>query len=300
MRLVLLGPPGCGKGTQAARLMARFGIPQLSTGEMLREAVAAKTPIGSRAKAVMEGGGLVPDDIVVDLVADRINYKDVARGFILDGFPRTVAQAEAFGALMAEKGLGLDAVIELQVDEALLLNRMRNRVSDALAKGQSVRKDDNPQSFVLRLEAYRAQTSPLSSYYRSKGQLVVVSGMGPVDEVAQEISAGLYALQKKLAESPQFPISLHCPGRRQIHNHLSQRHVAALDGRERGHGSWRAGCYDHLLVSKAHRKITPSPQPFAPRMLCRMCNTLVLLRNSGTEICMLGLRRWSTRPNYAG
>ena len=171
---------------------------------MLREAVAAKTPIGSRAKAVMEGGGLVPDDIVVDLVADRINYKDVARGFILDGFPRTVAQAEAFGALMAAKGLGLDAVIELQVDEALLLNRMRNRVSDALAKGQSVRKDDNPQSFVLRLEAYRAQTSPLSSYYRSKGQLVVVSGMGPVDEVAQEISAGLYALQKKASRKPSI------------------------------------------------------------------------------------------------
>ena len=111
---------------------------------------------------------------------------------------------------------------------------------------------------------------------------------------------GCMLCTKKLAESPQFPISLHCPGRRQIHNHLSQRHVAALDGRERGHGSWRAGCYDHLLVSKAHSKITPSPQPFAPRMLCRMCNTLVLLRNSGTEICMLGLRRWSTRPNYAG
>src|SRR6478672_1152337 len=171
MRLILLGPPGCGKGTQAARLTARFGIPQLSTGEMLREAVAAKTPIGSRAEAVMVGGGLVSDDIVVDLVADRINYKDVARGFILDGFPRTVAQAEAFGALMSKKGLGLDAVIELQVDEALLLNRMRNRVSDALAKGQSVRKDDNPQSFVLRLEAYRAQTAPLSSYYRSKGHM---------------------------------------------------------------------------------------------------------------------------------
>ena len=204
MRLVLLGPPGCGKGTQAARLMARFGIPQLSTGEMLREAVAAKTPIGSRAKAVMEGGGLVPDDIVVDLVADRINYKDVARGFILDGFPRTVAQAEAFGALMAKKGLGLDAVIELQVDEALLLNRMRNRVSDALAKGQSVRKDDNPQSFALRLEAYRAQTAPLSSYYRSKGQLVVVSGMGPVDEVAQEISAGLICFAEKGSRKPSI------------------------------------------------------------------------------------------------
>ena len=215
MRLVLLGPPGCGKGTQAARLMARFGIPQLSTGEMLREAVAATTPIGSRAEAVMERGGLVPDDIVVDLVADRIDCKDVARGFILDGFPRTVAQAETFGALMTEKGLELDAVIELQVDEALLLNRMRNRVSDALAKGQSVRKDDNPQSFALRLEAYRAQTAPLSSYYRSKGQLVVVSGMGPVDEVAQEISAGLIALQKRWAGNPRRLISLHCPGRRQ-------------------------------------------------------------------------------------
>ena len=119
MRLVLLGPPGCGKGTQAARLMAHFGIPQLSTGEMLREAVATKTPIGRRAEAVMEGGGLVSDDIVVDLVADRIDRKDVARGFILDGFPRTVAQADAFGALMSKKRLGLDAVIELQVDEAL-------------------------------------------------------------------------------------------------------------------------------------------------------------------------------------
>ena len=197
MRLVLLGAPGSGKGTQAARLMAHFGIPQLSTGEMLRDAVATKTPIGRRAEGVMEGGGLVSDDIVVDLVADRIDRKDVARGFILDGFPRTVAQAEAFGALMSKNGLGLDAVIELQVDEALLLDRMRTRVSDALAKGQLVRQDDNPQSFALRLEAYRAQTAPLSSYYKAKGQLVVVSGMGPVDEVAQEISAGLIALQNK-------------------------------------------------------------------------------------------------------
>ena len=158
MRLILLGPQ-VWQGNPGRAFDRWFGIPQLSTGEMLREAVAAKTPIGSRAEAVMERGGLVSDDIVVDLVADRIDRKDVARGFILDGFPRTVAQAEAFGALISKKGLGLDAVIELQVDEALLLDRMRTRVSDALAKGQSVRKDDNPQSFALRLEDYLSSNS---------------------------------------------------------------------------------------------------------------------------------------------
>jgi adenylate kinase len=187
MRLILLGPPGAGKGTQAERLIAKHGIVQLSTGEMLRAAVAAGTPIGVRAKSMIEKGDLVPDDLVVSLVADRIDQPDAKRGFVLDGFPRTVPQAEALDRLLADRGLNLDAVIELNVDEGILLKRIEQRAAEMIARGKTVRADDNPDVLKGRLAAYRAQTAPLTGYYGSKGMLKGVDGMDSIDGVTAQI-----------------------------------------------------------------------------------------------------------------
>jgi adenylate kinase len=187
MRIILLGPPGAGKGTQAVRLVDRLGIPQLSTGDMLRAAVAAGTPIGLKAKAVMDSGALVSDEIVVGIVADRIEEPDARKGFILDGFPRTVAQAEALDAMLAQKRLELDAVIEFKVDEKALVDRIVRRAQEAEARGEPIRKDDNPEVFKTRLEAYKAQTAPLSAHYARKGALKAVDGMRPIDEVTETL-----------------------------------------------------------------------------------------------------------------
>lgn len=187
MRIILLGPPGAGKGTQSVRITERFGIPQLSTGDMLRAAVAAGTPVGLKAKEIMDRGDLVSDDVVVGIVADRIEEADARRGFILDGFPRTVAQAEALEAMLARKGLGLDAVIEFKVDEQALVRRIVTRAEEAKARGEPVRKDDNPEVFKTRLDAYRAQTAPLSAHYEGKGMLKTVDGMAPIDEVTRAV-----------------------------------------------------------------------------------------------------------------
>ena len=187
MRLILLGPPGAGKGTQAQRLVEKHGIPQLSTGDMLRAAVKAGTDVGKRAKAIMDAGGLVSDEIVNQIVSDRIVEPDAARGFILDGFPRTVPQAEALTRILADKGLQLDAVIELKVDESALVRRMEKRVADTLAAGGQVRADDNPESFKKRLNEYREKTAPLSKYYAGTGELQMVDGMADVDVVTAEI-----------------------------------------------------------------------------------------------------------------
>jgi adenylate kinase len=194
MRLIFLGPPGAGKGTQAARLVVKHGIPQLSTGDMLRAAVAAGTPVGQKAKAVMDAGGLVSDEIVIGIVADRIEEADAQKGFILDGFPRTVAQAEALDQMLAGKGLKLDTVLELEVDQSILVNRIIKRAADAKAAGQPVRKDDDPDVFKQRLDAYNRDTAIVAPYYRQRGQLVAIDGMKSIVQVSAEIDSALDAV----------------------------------------------------------------------------------------------------------
>lgn len=194
MRIILLGPPGSGKGTQAQRLIHRYGIVQLSTGEMLRAAVAAQTPVGLKAKDIMAGGGLVPDEIVVGIISDRLDQPDAARGFILDGFPRTVPQAEALDDLLRKKRLKLDAVIELRVNESALLQRVENRVAEMQARGEEVRVDDTAEVLVKRLASYRASTEPLIHYYSERRKLLTVDGMMTVEHVTHEISRILQAI----------------------------------------------------------------------------------------------------------
>jgi adenylate kinase len=187
MRLILLGPPGAGKGTQAQRLVEKYGLLQLSTGDMLRAAVKAGSPIGMKAKDVMARGELCPDDIVVAIVADRIAKGDAVKGFILDGFPRTVPQAEALDRTLAQKGLDLDAVIELKVDQGKLLERIEKRAAETQARGEAVRADDNPEALKKRIYAYSVQTAPLTSYYAKKGSLKTVDGMASIQDVGAAI-----------------------------------------------------------------------------------------------------------------
>jgi adenylate kinase len=194
MRLILLGPPGSGKGTQAQRLVARHGIVQLSTGEMLRAAVAAQTPVGIKAQHIMASGGLVPDEIVVGIISDRLDQPDAARGFILDGFPRTVPQAEALDALLKKKHIKLDAVIELRVNESALLQRVETRVAEMRGRGEEVRIDDTPEVLTKRLASYRALTEPLIHYYSERRKLLTVDGMMTIEHVTREIDRILAAI----------------------------------------------------------------------------------------------------------
>ncbi|WP_131674985.1 adenylate kinase [Paracoccus marinus] len=187
MRLIVFGPPGAGKGTQAQRLAERHSIPQLSTGDMLRAAVTEGTETGRRVDAIMDRGELVPDDVVNQMVSDRIDQEDWRKGFILDGFPRTVAQAESLTAMLEQRGVRIDAVIELKVDETSLVERMEKRVADTLAAGGTARSDDNRDTFVRRLDAYRNKTEPLLDYYRRRRELITVDGMQGIDDVAREI-----------------------------------------------------------------------------------------------------------------
>jgi adenylate kinase len=203
MRLILLGPPGSGKGTQAQRLVHRHGIIQLSTGEMLRAAVAAQTPVGIEAQGVMAGGGLVPDDIVIGIISDRIDQPDAAKGFILDGFPRTVPQAEALDELLKKKHIKLDAVVELRVNESALLQRVETRVAEMRSRGEVVRIDDTPEVLTKRLASYRSQTEPLIHYYSERRKLLTVDGMMTIEHVTREINrilAAIGAVEAKAAK----------------------------------------------------------------------------------------------------
>jgi len=195
MRLILLGPPGAGKGTQAQRLVQKHGIIQLSTGEMLRAAVAAETPVGLKARDVMASGGLVPDDIVIGIISDRLDQPDMKNGFILDGFPRTVPQAAALDELLKKKRIKLDAVVELRVNESALLNRVETRVAEMRARGEEVRIDDTPEVLSKRLASYRSLTEPLIHYYSDRQKLLTVDGMMTIEEVTREINRILAAVK---------------------------------------------------------------------------------------------------------
>jgi adenylate kinase len=201
MRLILLGPPGSGKGTQAQRLVHRYGIIQLSTGEMLRAAVAAQTPVGLKAKDIMAGGGLVPDEIVVGIISDRLDQPDMAKGFILDGFPRTVPQAQALDDLLKKKHIRLDAVIELRVNESALLARVETRVAQMIERGEEVRIDDTPEVLSKRLASYRSLTEPLIHYYSERRKLLTVDGMMTIEHVTREINRILAAIGAVEAKS---------------------------------------------------------------------------------------------------
>jgi adenylate kinase len=194
MRLILLGPPGAGKGTQAQRLVQKHGIIQLSTGEMLRAAVAAQTPIGLQAKDIMASGALVPDEIVIGIISDRLDQPDMKNGFILDGFPRTVPQAAALDELLKKKHIKLDAVIELRVNESALLSRVETRVAEMRARGEDVRIDDTPEVLAKRLASYRTLTEPLIHYYSERRKLLTVDGMMTIEHVTREISRILSAV----------------------------------------------------------------------------------------------------------
>ena len=194
MNLILLGPPGAGKGTQAEALAKRRGLVQLSTGDMLRAAVKAGTEIGRKAEVIMKSGGLVPDDVVVGIIAERIEEPDCANGFILDGFPRTLPQAAALDKLLASKGKKLDSVVELKVDDGALLSRIENRARQTVAAGGTVRADDNADALKARLMAYYRETSPLIGYYFASGKLRSVDGMAAIDDVARQLDAILQSI----------------------------------------------------------------------------------------------------------
>ena len=194
MRLILLGPPGAGKGTQAQRLVHKHHIVQLSTGEMLRAAVAAGTPIGLQAKDIMASGALVPDEVVISIISDRLDQPDMKNGFILDGFPRTVPQAAALDDLLKKKHIKLDAVVELRVNESALLNRVETRVAEMRARGEEVRIDDTPEVLSKRLASYRTLTEPLIHYYSERRKLLTVDGMMTIEHVTREINRILAAI----------------------------------------------------------------------------------------------------------
>jgi adenylate kinase len=193
MRLIILGPPGAGKGTQSARISQRLGIPQLSTGDMLRAAVKAGTDLGKRVEGIMAAGGLVPDRVVLDIIAARIDEADAKAGFIMDGFPRTIPQADGLDALLASRRLALDRVLELRVDESALIDRITTRAKEAAARGEPVRKDDNPEVLSRRLQAYVKETAPLVEHFAGKGLLQSIDGLQSIEVVEDQLSKAIGA-----------------------------------------------------------------------------------------------------------
>jgi adenylate kinase len=261
MRLILLGPPGAGKGTQAQRLVEQFKIVQLSTGDMLRAAVKAGTPVGTKAKDIMARGELCPDAVVVAIVADRIEEPDARDGFILDGFPRTVPQAEALDRMLDEKGLALDAVIELKVDETLMLKRIENRIAEMTARGEALRADDNPETLKKRIDAYRVQTAPLIGYYVGKGMLKTVDGMAPIEKV----SAAIAALLEPDTDSTTAMPALRRPATPRT---AASRKAAPRPSARTplGRGAGHAGAVKPVAVAggKAAKGKSPAKPPKAP------------------------------------
>ena len=251
MRLILLGPPGAGKGTQAQRLVQKHGIVQLSTGDMLRAAVKAGTLVGLRAKAIMDRGELVPDEIVVSIVADRIGEPDATNGFILDGFPRTVPQAVALDKMLKEKRLKLDGVIELRVDSGILQQRIENRMRESAARGEPLRSDDDPEVLKRRVDAYKEQTAPLVDYYRWQGTLRSVDGMAPIDEVE-------VGVHRALAEKP--PVRKPAPKETSPAKAPPPKSAAQAPARASGTkaSGTRAG------AGKSAAKVKPKASPKAP------------------------------------
>jgi adenylate kinase len=256
MRIILLGPPGSGKGTQAQRLVQRYGIVQLSTGEMLRAAVAAGTPVGLRAKDIMASGGLVPDEVVVGVIADRIEQGDAKKGFILDGFPRTVPQAEALDDLLRHKHLKLDAVIELRVNESALLQRVETRVAEMQSRGEEVRVDDTPEVLTRRLAAYRSLTEPLIHYYSERRKLLTVDGMMTIEQVTREIGRILAAIGAADAKAAAKRASAK----------PAARGTAGKPSRKRAKSS-PAGRANPKKAAKAARKAAKRPAKGAKRVV---------------------------------
>ena len=258
MRLILLGPPGAGKGTQALRLVGKYGIAQLSTGDMLRTAIKAGTPVGRQVQETMARGGLVPDNLVVGIVGQRIDEPDARKGFILDGFPRTVPQAAALDRLLETKGLGLDGVIELRVDEDALTRRIESRIAQMKERGETLREDDNPEVLHNRLRAYREQTAPLIAYYRQRGLLQTVNGMAPIADVTAAIDrflpgdrplGGSGTVKKKAKSSIPEVAAPSTPG--------SESHRKKV---RKGHGSgpWQAG-KSEIGLAQANRRRKSAP-----------------------------------------
>ena len=259
MRLILLGPPGSGKGTQAQRLVHRYGIVQLSTGEMLRAAVAAQTPVGLKAKDIMAGGGLVPDDMVIGIISDRLDQPDAARGFILDGFPRTVPQAEALDELLKRKRLKLDAVIELRVNESALLQRVETRVAEMRARGEEVRVDDTAEVLVKRLASYRALTEPLIHYYSERRKLLTVDGMMTIEHVTREIGrilAAIGAVEPKAPKKPAKPAA-KATGRKAL-KPAKKASGGARKAAKAGSGNPKKGTAKKAAKRSLRRLVSPS------------------------------------------